>query len=185
MDKAGRDLKAILTTVDHEEDRRVVKIAVDQRVSRLQLWNDGVKRTVSDIIVKIERTQIQPLLDGHDCQIRTVAQYPLEILDHCCAVSAKFGPSRLTAFKGPCPVYVGQDARFECYHGKLNNLPHCQLNPETHYISPALCRSFLLVRPNMLIVNLRLVCYTCDHEDFSLYQDPDPKYYTGRSDHGM
>ena len=72
MDKAGRELKAILTTVDHNEDRRIVKIAIDQRESRLQLWNDGVKRTVSDIIVKIERTRIQPLLDGHDCQIRTV-----------------------------------------------------------------------------------------------------------------
>ena len=72
MDKAGRDLKAILTTVDHNEDRRVVKIAVDQRESRLQLWNDGVKRTVSDTIVKLERTVINPSLDGHDCQIRTV-----------------------------------------------------------------------------------------------------------------
>ena len=123
MDKAGRELKAILTTVDHNENRRIVKIAIDQRESRLQLWNDGVKRTVSDIIVKIERTRIQPLLDGHDCQIRTVVQYPLEILNHCCAVSAKFSPPRLTAFKGPCPVYVGQDARFECYHGKPNNLP--------------------------------------------------------------
>ena len=60
MDKAGRELKAILTTVDHNEDRRLVKIAIDQRESRLQLWNDGVKRTVSDIIVKIERTRIQP-----------------------------------------------------------------------------------------------------------------------------
>ena len=72
MDKAGRELKAILTTVDHNEDRRIVKIAIDQRESRLQLWNDGVKRTVSDTILRLERTDINPSSDGHDCQIRTV-----------------------------------------------------------------------------------------------------------------
>ena len=185
MDKAGRELKAILTTVDHNENRRIVKIAIDQRESRLQLWNDGVKRTVSAMVVKLELTVINISLDGHDCKIRTVAQYPLEILDHCCAVSAKFGPSRLTAFKGTCPVYVGQDARFECYHGESSNLSHYQPNPETDHIYIALCRSLLLSSPDILIVNLRLVCYTCDYEDISLYQDPDPEYLTGRPDHGM
>lgn len=49
LNEASQRLKGCLTHV--AEDQTIVVVARNQRVQRLKLWNEGVKRTVSEMPV--------------------------------------------------------------------------------------------------------------------------------------